>query len=722
MQMRETLWWLYLRCSVLTCVLSGGSLLQAQQPTPFPREDSLHVYRTPTVVVTGSRNPVTVEYAPVRVEVLQLTPTTIAGQLTAAELLETSAGIVQQYRLRSGIQMMGLDPAYTLILLNGQPLTGRVAGVIDLQRLPLGDIERIEIVKGPMSSLYGSTALGGVVNLLTVRPQRGWTGSFQSQYLSRQGSELHGRIGYGTSSVAFQLYGFLRRSSPFELVADTTLFPYPGRTEFALGSSAYWHPAAHWRLEADGRLFQSRTHGAFAESYGNQLAVNHGVFRQREWSTSLTASWTRGRARFQLGLFGNQYGELYNWDVPPTPTASSNDDFRQRLARLWSQYDVLWSERYRLALGGELLYEDIAGTRYPDRPTTRTAAAFLQWEGIPYTWFSYALSLRWDRPSAYGEHWSPKIAFLVRPLGHSGFQVRVSAGSGFRAPDFRQLFVTFTNRLEGAGYALIGARRRGYELQPERSLAVDASAQLTLEQWLPWISECIVEARLFANWVRNLIEPFYVGRTEGLDIYSYRNLARIATRGLEMSLQGQLHPHPYWRMDLHAAWQLLDAVDLDVLDAIAAGRAGTQDPSTGRFTPLQRRDYGGLWGRSRHTFSGTLQLHFAPSKTTLTLRSFYRSRFGEEALDRNGIAVLNPPRRILDRDDEYVPGFWELSAWLTQFWFFDAVTLSVSLGGRNLTDVLLPRFLPHLFGRQWFVRAELRWNSSARSPTAVPAP
>ena len=69
-----------------------------------------------------------------------------------------------------GIQMQGLDPAYTLILVDGEPLTGRNAGIINLGRIAIGNIKQIEIMKGPATSLYGSDALAGVINIITEDP------------------------------------------------------------------------------------------------------------------------------------------------------------------------------------------------------------------------------------------------------------------------------------------------------------------------------------------------------------------------------------------------------------------------------------------------------------------------------------------------------------------------------------------------------------------------
>ena len=82
-----------------------------------------------------------------------------------------------------GIQMQGLDAAYTMILIDGVPLVGRSSGVLDLSRVSVGNIERIEIVKGASSALYGSEAMGGVINVITKKPVKDmFSGSLSYRY------------------------------------------------------------------------------------------------------------------------------------------------------------------------------------------------------------------------------------------------------------------------------------------------------------------------------------------------------------------------------------------------------------------------------------------------------------------------------------------------------------------------------------------------------------
>lgn len=65
------------------------------------------------------------------------------------------------------MQLQGLSAEYTLILINGEPIIGKNAGVVDLSRIVVNNIKRVEIVKGPVSCLYGSDAIGGVINIIT---------------------------------------------------------------------------------------------------------------------------------------------------------------------------------------------------------------------------------------------------------------------------------------------------------------------------------------------------------------------------------------------------------------------------------------------------------------------------------------------------------------------------------------------------------------------------
>ncbi len=155
------------------------------------------------VVVTATRTAAALEDVAVPTTVIGAAQIEADGSLRLNDVLEDLPGLELTDGLGgTGIQIQGLDPAYTLILIDGQPVVGRTAGVLDVSRLSVRGIERVEVVRGPSSSLYGSDALAGVVNLVTGVPSepalrlRGRAGSFGQGALALEaegGTQIRGR-------------------------------------------------------------------------------------------------------------------------------------------------------------------------------------------------------------------------------------------------------------------------------------------------------------------------------------------------------------------------------------------------------------------------------------------------------------------------------------------------------------------------------------------------
>jgi len=120
-----------------------------------------------SVVVTATRTERKLNNLTVPVTIINAKTIQQNGSLRLTDILKEQTGINLTSGFGAGIQLQGLNPDYTIILINGEPLVGRTAGVLDLNRIALGNIKKIEIVKGPSSSLYGSEAMAGVINIIT---------------------------------------------------------------------------------------------------------------------------------------------------------------------------------------------------------------------------------------------------------------------------------------------------------------------------------------------------------------------------------------------------------------------------------------------------------------------------------------------------------------------------------------------------------------------------
>ncbi len=682
-------------------------------------------YTTQQVVVTGTRNESLVQDSPVRVEVISNAQLQSTAMVNAADLLREQTGLLLTTNVRTGVQMMGLSPDYTMILIDGQPMVGRIAGVLELSRISVGNIDRVEIVKGPMSSLYGSDALAGVINIITKKPKDGWSGKVYSQYLHHGAAELQLEGGYGGNDIEATAFFNRKSAVPFELHQDSLVLPYAGFTDYTSQLKALWRISPSINISGNGRYFQSDSRGSFTESFFGQIASNSGSVHQKELSGTLASEWTHGKARLTAQLYGSKYTERYDFDTTQG-SAGNTDDFDRQILKGYLQYDVFWNLRNRFTFGLEENLDNTFGSRYPDKPSYRTFSVFGQWEGNPTEWVSYSLSARYVDNSAYANPsfsgngfdstlltalWltHPKLALNFKLTDN--LQFRTSIGTGYKVPDFRQLYIQFSNNLAGAGYNLLGARRLGLDLQPERSTAFDAGLtyNFTSESTENPLSGSI-EVRGFRNNLSNLIEFYLAGQDPNTNVavYSYHNLAHVYTQGIETNVRLAKQVDASKLLSLDLGYQYLDAKDVEVLNAIDKKEAVY---ISGEY--LLRKNYGGLWLRSKHSGVVRFQLDDQEIGVKANIRLQYVGRFGDESLDKNGLAIGNPPRRVLDRDDEYVPGYTILNAAISKRFenvnILSASRIETTLGVNNILDTMNLKSIPSLLGRQFFVNLAIQW-------------
>ncbi|MCU0468049.1 MAG: TonB-dependent receptor plug domain-containing protein, partial [Arcicella sp.] len=194
--------------------------------------DSVNYKNLEEVVVTATRNERMLSSLPMPVTLINQKQIKSMGALRLNEVLAEQTGLFIQNDHGQGIQIQGFSPDYTLILLDGEPLVGRTAGTLELSRLAVGNIKQIEIVKGPSSSLYGSEALAGVVNIITEKPNR-TMGSFSARYGTNQTSDLSGSIGFRKNKLGANLFVNRYQSGGYDFTPEVfgaTVSPFQNYT------------------------------------------------------------------------------------------------------------------------------------------------------------------------------------------------------------------------------------------------------------------------------------------------------------------------------------------------------------------------------------------------------------------------------------------------------------------------------------------------------------
>jgi len=693
--------------------LGASSLAWGQDPSVAPSDsaalaDSLWSLEMNPVLVTATKTQKSLDNVTVPASVITSEDIEARGSVRLADLLREETTFQFDYSHGTGVQIQGLDPEYTLLLIDGEPMIGRTAGTLDLDRVSVSNVERIEVVRGPSSSLYGSEALAGVINIITGEPQQsrslsvsGRLGRYTTADVNATGEFVEGPL---SGSVSVNFY----RTDGYDLNDDAIGQTAPERDDYTVTSDLAYDLGGATTLDVDGRVNVQQTD--YRTANRQQQALN-GERDQTDWNVATTL-----RHEFRPGLRGQAtlYGSWFNFDRTETLQQSgevaeelSTDQF---FGKAETEWHVALPHDNLVTAGGGFITESISGVNLLRGGTERRKSGFVfvQDEFSPTDWLQLTASARFDANEDYESELSPKGGVLVEPV--DGLRLRASVGTGFKAPTFRELFFDFTN--SSVGYTVLGAahvdsgverlRENGRiareldrfaeieELKPENSLSFNAGVETDL---LPQLSTSV---NVFHNDIENLIDSKLILQKTGGGpfpfVFSYFNAGEAFTQGLESEvtlrpLRGTDLETSLGQVSLTVGYQYLEAKSRDAIDRIEAGEVFRvpNDPQSDDFDPnapkLQEDDYIGLFNRSKH--SGSLQLRYRhdPLGLAVTLRGTYRSEYGFEDTNENG---------VFDEFDDPAEGytFWNTTI---QKDLLDRATLT--LGVDNLTDAA-PEYTP----------------------------
>ena len=161
-----------MRISFILLILFFSESIASQQSIAI-KIDTSSTEILEKVIITGTRTKRTLASLPLNAEIITKNDIEKNNSSRLSDIINEQTGLITipDFGGVEGIQMQGLDSQYTLILLDNQPLIGRSAGTFDLNRITLGNVNQIEIIRGASSSLYGNEALAGVVNIISEKPK-----------------------------------------------------------------------------------------------------------------------------------------------------------------------------------------------------------------------------------------------------------------------------------------------------------------------------------------------------------------------------------------------------------------------------------------------------------------------------------------------------------------------------------------------------------------------
>ena len=676
------------------------------------------------VVVTGTKTENKVSNLPLPIQVISSKSILLSGSQKLIDILQMQSALViannplgtalQGYPnpFGNGIQMQGLDPAYTLILIDGEPLTGRNAGIINLGRIAIGNIKQIEILKGPATSLYGSDALAGVINIITTEPEKNNL-HFQTHYESNNTLGLTAAAGLKNKKTSFQFFANRYSSNGYDLdesVYGKTIDPF---ADYSINAKMIYDINAKNKFILSARYFLDKQFNNYLIYPQSDPEVVKG--KTIETDRSLYAR-IQHKVNGKLNYFASIYAASYSDNA--AVYLQKNDSLYEKimltqfLLKPEIQINVGKNPSSLFVTGAGYNFETVNSSRYSSLKELDSWYLFIQKQIQWKEKLNIIGGARLDKNSLYPAQFSPKIAasYKINPK----FIVKGSLGAGFKAPDFRQQFLNFTNSL--IGYTLIGANELGHGLQilknngqidnavnitpylqgvtlsPEKSIGVNLGFDYTLNH------SSVLKINFFRNDISNLIETYNLpfNKINNQAIYSYINVNRVFTEGVEFNFSRSLSRN----FSIYGGYQYLIAKDKDVLHKIKAGEMYKRDPVTNITSLVSKKEYKGLYNRSRNTANVRVEYHNFLYKSSAFITSKYRGRYGF-----SGFNNFENGNDILDDEREFVKGFLLINATLSKQFF---KSWELQAGIENILNYTNKLQMPNMMGRSYFINCNFK--------------
>lgn len=665
--------------AAITVFVMGGVTAQAEE---------LPVYSFDEVVVTATRTENDVKKVPASTQVITQEDIKRGGATSVRNALSMYANIFQKSKVRGGghdIIIRGMETKHSLVMVNGRRISNEadangLGNAMSLDRININDVEKIEIVRGPSSALYGSEAMGGVLNIIT-KPSKEQTLLTGLEHTSEDTSHWWhadtGRIGNFSMTLDAR-FNKINRS-----MLDTATESDPYGTAQTYNASLNYYVNDHSYVNAYMDYYSQHlktdmgtpamkpitltTSSGKMSLSGQAMLEGTGskAFKQKNYGISWNGKTDKNDWQIQA------YMSKFNWSdtsntkvlgsIPPAGMEGmfnyllqkkNTYDFNHDEHNMWAiegRDSLRVNDHHRVTFGAEYVKDKVAGTglgsngdgvhnitengktKSSSEKTLSSYAAYLQDE-IEYGKWFIVPAIRYDHHSAYGSHTSPKIGVTYNATDH--FRIKANYGDGFKAPSVSQLFYDL-DRMMGSSYVHLTGNPN---LKPEKSKSWDLGVEAEFGKGYGSLT-------YFDNDVDNLIASIPKGKdSNGHNLYRYENVNKARIKGLENTLGYRFND----TLEFKVTSTLLDAKDT------SAGKDLTQRARLSQIYQLiydDHKDTGWsavLWNQLDYKFvTGKAWEHGESVKKSYSLTNFSLTRKVNK-----DTRVYGSVQNIFDKKDE----------------------------------------------------------------------
>ena len=571
-----------------TILLSFCAIVSVEAQSDIWRSESLQ-----EVVVTGTGTQHLLKNAPVQTEVITQK---MLRQYGGKSLEDILAGLTASFAFNEGdmgsqIQLNGLGNSYILILIDGKRIHGDVGGENDLGLIDPHNIEKIEIVKGAQSALYGSDAMAGVVNIITKKhTEKGVFADNTTRYGSHNDLRQHNSLVFTFGDFSSQTNFQMQRNDGWQNTAEEyaeamVLTDSKNKTvnkfkNWQIAERLTYKSLKGLELYAEGSYYKKNI---LRPRNGNHPSCDVYTYdlRYNNASASVGGKWYPGGKKDYITLdvdwnkhayyydytakhydyvllqgeeYGDQNGEWFSVAMLPGQSKLQSD--QQRVMGLLKGIFYLPYEN-TLNAGAEYRYDYL---KAPDRTETgtasdQTAALYVQDEFNMLQWLNITAGLRLVDNRSFGLRLTPKISAM---LSAGDFRFRLGWSQGFKTPTVKELHYRYLHVMGSSTFFNIG----NTNLDPQTSNYYSANVEYrgrnftaSVTGYINKLDNMIALVNVSSGEIPAGITTAYLGDgSTNVQARMYKNMDDARTSGLDFTLSYKVMKG----LTLNAAYSYLD--------------------------------------------------------------------------------------------------------------------------------------------------------------------
>lgn len=500
------------------------------------------------VVVTAQYAPNSPEKAVHKIKIIDSKKIEAMGAVNLKDVLsnELNIRLSQDNVLGSSMSLQGISGQNVKILVDGVPVTGRLNGSIDISQINMNNVDRIEIIEGPLSVNYGTDALGGTINIITKKSQKETFSFNSSNYYESNGQyNFTGKIGYRKKKELISISGgrnyfdgWRANDKPFHVeqirVADSLRFKNWKPKEQYFGTLYYGHYFKKVKFGYTGDYFYEQVtnkglprlpyYETAFDDYYNTKRINNALNLNGQITKNYYLNVLAAYNHFQK-VKNTYFKDLTTLDQVLTENASDQDTsaFNDIITR-GTISRTKDSAKFNYEFGYDINHETALGIRIKNsKQKIGDYAIFSSAEYKPFKSLTIRPGLRAIYNTAYKAPLIPSInikySASIKGNNNKTVAVRFSYARGFRSPSLKELYFYFVD----INHNITGNENLKAEQSHNFNLSASYNQTLGERAWK-------LDLSLFYNTINNMISLAQSSATQ----YSYFNIDKFQTLGAQL--------------------------------------------------------------------------------------------------------------------------------------------------------------------------------------------